>query len=144
MRIIIGSDHAGFALKKQIKQWLESEGHEVEDVGTDSEESVDYPDFAEKAAKKVACEEACGVLICGTGMGMCISANKIKGVRAATIHNEFTGRMAKEHNNANIVCVGSRVIDFDTAVSAVSAWLSSGFEGGRHERRVNKIMKLEK
>ena len=144
MRYYIASDHAGFRLKAELIKHLNQKGFEVRDLGTDSEESCDYPDYALKAAQKVAGEDAKGILICGTGIGSCISANKVKGIRAALIHSEFTGRMAKEHNNANIVCLGARAVDLETAKKSVDAWLEAEFQGGRHERRVKKITQFEK
>jgi len=144
-KIAIGSDHAGFALKEQIKKWLEKEGYSVRDFGCFSAESCDYPDFAEKVAKEVAKDRnTIGILFCGTGIGMCIAANKIKGIHAALIHNEFTGKSAKEHNNANIICLGARVINFATAKKAISTFLNAEFQGGRHSRRVKKIERIEK
>jgi ribose 5-phosphate isomerase B len=143
-KIIIGSDHAGFALKEKIKQWLEKGGYAVQDFGCFSTERCDYPDFAEKVASKVAkSRNTIGILFCGTGIGMCIAANKVKGIHAALIHNEFTGRSAREHNNANIICLGARVIDLATAKKAIEAFLHAEFQGGRHARRVKKIEELE-
>ncbi|MCD6247030.1 MAG: ribose 5-phosphate isomerase B [Candidatus Diapherotrites archaeon] len=144
-KIAIGSDHAGFALKEKIKKWLQEQGYAVSDFGCFSAESCDYPDFAEKVAKEVAKDRnTIGILFCGTGIGMCIAANKIKGIHAALIHNEFTGRSAREHNNANIICLGARVINFATAKKAISAFLNAEFQGGRHSRRVKKIKRLER
>lgn len=144
-KIAIGSDHAGFALKEKIKKWLQEQGYAVSDFGCFSAESCDYPDFAEKVAKEVAKDRnTIGILFCGTGIGMCIAANKIKGIHAALIHNEFTGKSAKEHNNANIICLGARVINFATAKKAISAFLNAEFQGGRHSRRVKKIKRLER
>lgn len=144
-KIAIGSDHAGFALKEKIKKWLQEQGYAVSDFGCFSAESCDYPDFAEKVAKEVAKDRnTIGILFCGTGIGMCIAANKIKGIHAALIHNEFTGRSAREHNNANIICLGARVINFATAKKAISAFLNAEFQGGRHARRVRKIKRLER
>ncbi len=144
-KIAIGSDHAGFVLKEKIKKWLEKEGYAVSDFGCFSAESCDYPDYAEKVAREVAKRKnITGILVCGTGIGMCIAANKIKGIHAALIHNEFTGRSAREHNNANVICLGARVINFATAKKAVNAFLKARFQGGRHARRVKKIKRLEK
>ncbi|MEM4662565.1 MAG: ribose 5-phosphate isomerase B [Candidatus Diapherotrites archaeon] len=143
-KIILASDHAGFALKKYIKSWLEKEGYEIKDVGCFSEESCDYPDFAEKGAKEVLTNEnSIGLFFCGTGIGMCIAANKIKGIYAAVIHNEFTGKAAKEHNNANVICIGARVTSQKNAKSAISAFLEANFLGERHKRRTDKIKALE-
>jgi len=144
-KIAIGSDHAGFALKEKIKKWLQEQGYAVSDFGCFSDESCDYPDYAKKVAKEVAKgRNTIGILFCGTGIGMCIAANKIKGIHAALIHNEFTGRSAREHNNANIICLGARVINFATAKKAISAFLNAEFQGGRHARRVKKIEELER
>ncbi len=144
-KIAIASDHAGFELKEEIKRHLESAGYEVLDLGTDSTESVDYPDYAEKVALKVSSGEVVeGVLCCGTGIGMCIAANKFSGVRAAVAVNEFMARMAKEHNNANVLCLSGRLTEPETAKKLVDVWLNTKFEGGRHERRVKKIGEIER
>ena len=144
MEIVVGSDHGGFGLKQRVKEWLESEEHKVRDVGCHSAESCDYPDFAEKAARAVAGTEKLGIVFCGTGIGVCMAANKVKGIRAALVYDEFTGRMAKEHNNANVLCLGGWTTEFEKAREAISAFLGAKFEGGRHEARVKKIMDLEK
>lgn len=145
MKIAIGSDHAGFKMKEDIKAWLLDEGYQVKDFGTDSEDSVDYPDFAEKTAKNVASGDSqLGILICGTGIGMAISANKVKGIRAARCQDSYSARMARAHNNANILTFGSRVIGIELARDVVAAYLNSNYAGGRHQRRVGKIDKLEK
>ncbi len=144
-KIIIGSDHAGFPLKEKVKRWLEKEGYAVSDLGCFSAERCDYPDYAEKVAKKVAkSRNAIGMLFCGTGVGMSIAANKIRGIRAAVVYNEFTGRMAREHNNANIICLGARTTSFNKAKEAIKAFLNAEFQGGRHARRVKKIKELER
>jgi len=144
-KIIVASDHAGYGLKQKIRNWLERNNYAVEDLGCFSEERCDYPDYAEKAAKAVArSRNTIAILFCGTGIGMCITANKIRGVHAALIHNEFTGRSAREHNNANVICLGARVIGFATAKKAVQAFLNAKFQGGRHARRIAKIRKIEK
>lgn len=143
--VIIGSDHAGFVLKEKIKRWLKKKGYAVQDFGCFSAERCDYPDFAEKVARKVAkSRNTIGILFCGTGIGMSIAANKIKGIHAALIHNEFTGKSAREHNNANIICLGARVIGFATAKKTINAFLNAEFQGGRHARRVKKIKRLER
>ncbi len=143
-KIVIGNDHGGYALKKVIKKKLKKKGYEIVDVGTYSKESVDYPDFAEKAAKMVSSKEVdCGILICKTGIGMSISANKIRGVRAANVHDIFTARSSKEHNDANIITLGSEVVKPDDALEIIEVWLNAEFEGGRHKRRIEKISKLE-
>lgn len=140
----MGSDHAGFFMKEKVKHWLQNQGYYIEDLGCFSDESCDYPDYAEKVARTIARERnAIGILFCGTGIGMCIAANKIKGVYAALIHNEFTGRAAREHNNANIICLGARVTRIETAKKAIEAFLNAEFQGGRHARRIKKIEGLE-
>jgi len=140
MKIAIGADHGGFELKKVISTILKEFGHDVEDFGCTSQESVDYPDFAEKVARGVS--EGLferGILICGTGIGMSISANKFPHVRAALCHNLFTARLSREHNDANILVMGERVIGTGLAQEMVRIWLETGFEGGRHQRRVEKM-----
>jgi len=140
MKIAIGSDHAGFNIKEGLKSSLKNHGHEVIDMGTNSTESCDYPDFAKKVALAVA-ENQCerGILICGTGNGMSMAANKIKNVRAAVCHNEFTTEMSRKHNNANVFCSGARVIDQQTIEKLVKLWLETAFDGERHTRRINKL-----
>ena len=143
-RIAIGADHAGFQVKARIKQFLENEGHAVEDVGTESEESVDYPEFARAVAEKVAGGMAhLGVLVCGTGMGMAIAANKVPGIRAAVVHDKVTARAAREHNDANVLTLGGRLIEPGLAVEIVKEFLDAQFAGGRHQRRVDKITEME-
>ncbi|MEM4598839.1 MAG: ribose 5-phosphate isomerase B [Candidatus Diapherotrites archaeon] len=142
--IILASDHAGFCLKEIIRDWLKERGYKVKDVGCFSEESCDYPDYAEKGAFEVVKRKnSVGIFICGTGIGMCITANKVRGIRAALIHNEFTGKAAREHNNANVICIGARVTSTEEAKKAIESFLSSSFLGERHERRVSKIMAIE-
>ncbi|PLX75639.1 MAG: ribose 5-phosphate isomerase B [Desulfuromonas sp.] len=144
MRLVIGSDHGGLELKSAVSQSLGDRGLEVVDLGTDNGESVDYPDFAVKVAQEVARGEAdCGVLVCGTGIGMSIVANKFPGVRAALATDEFMARMAREHNNANILVLGGRVLSADLACRMVEAWLDATYEGGRHQRRLDKIAAVE-
>ena len=143
-RIAIGADHAGFQVKERIKQFLENAGHAVEDVGTESEESVDYPEFARAVAEKVAGGLAqVGVLVCGTGMGMAIAANKVPGIRAAVVHDKVTARAAREHNDANVLTLGGRLIEPGLAVEIVKEFLDAQFAGGRHQRRVDKISEME-
>ena len=143
-RIAIGADHAGFQVKERIKQFLENEGHAVEDVGTESEESVDYPEFARAVAEKVASGMAqLGVLVCGTGMGMAIAANKVPGIRAAVVHDKVTARAAREHNDANVLTLGGRLIEAGLAIEIVKEFLDAQFAGGRHQRRVDKITEME-
>jgi len=144
--IAIGSDHAGYELKTEIIKYLENKGCAVKDFGTYSADcSVDYPDYAVLVAKAVIsgeCEK--GILICGTGIGISIAANKIPGIRAALCTNTYMARMSIEHNNANILALGSRVIGVGTALDIVDAWLEASFAGGKHEKRVEKISILEK
>ncbi len=143
-RIAIGADHAGFQVKARIKQFLENEGHAVEDLGTGSEDSVDYPEFARAVAEKVAGGMAqLGVLVCGTGMGMAIAANKVPGIRAAVVHDKVTARAAREHNDANVLTLGGRLIEPGLAVEIVKEFLDAQFAGGRHQRRVDKITEME-
>ena len=144
MKVAIGSDHAGFEYKEMIKKYLEEKGFEVIDKGTYSSERTDYPIYAERVAKAVANGEVDrGILICGTGIGMSITANKIKGVRAALCQNDFMARMARKHNNSNILCLGQRVIGTDHALSIVDTFFSTEFEGGRHKNRIDLISKIE-
>ncbi|MBI5003307.1 ribulose-phosphate 3-epimerase [Candidatus Woesearchaeota archaeon] len=138
--IIIGADHAGFQRKEEVKQWLHENKYAIIDAGTDSEESCDYPDIAKKVAQEVSRDATKkGILVCGTGIGMSIAANKIKGIRGAHVASEYEAQMAKQHNDANILCLGSRTADKETTIKCIQAWLSSAFEGGKHERRIGKI-----
>ncbi|MDO5089481.1 MAG: ribose 5-phosphate isomerase B [Leptotrichiaceae bacterium] len=140
MKIVIGNDHAGVDLKTKIVEYLRKKGHEVINIGTDTLDSIDYPDIAGEVSEKILNREAeYGVLICGTGIGISISANKIKGVRAALAHNEFTARLARLHNNANIIALGARVIGDELATACVDTFINTEFEGGRHAKRVDKI-----
>ncbi|MCX8006554.1 MAG: ribose 5-phosphate isomerase B [Coriobacteriia bacterium] len=144
MRIVVGSDHAGFALKEHVKSYLQRSGHHVYDVGTDSEESADYPDYALEAARMVASKDAdFGVLVCGTGLGMAIAANKVRGVRAVQVMDPELAEMARRHNDANVLTLAGRYTDPATAERIVDAFLATPFEGGRHERRVGKIGAIE-
>lgn len=144
-KIIIGADHGGFELKGHIVKYLVEQGFEVEDVGTYSEESCDYPDIAQKLAKRVASGEfEKGILICGTGIGISISANKIKGIRAALCGDVYSAKMTRKHNDANILCMGGRVVGRELAFMIVDTFLNTEFEGGRHQRRIDKIHNLEK
>lgn len=145
MKIAIGSDHAGFEAKENIKKQLDSMGIEYQDMGTYSTESVDYPDFGAKVGEAVASGEADeGIVVCGTGIGISIAANKIHGIRAALAWNEDTARLAREHNDANVLAVGGRTTTPEMISKIVKAWFAANFEGGRHQGRVNKIMELEK
>ena len=133
MKIAIGSDHAGFELKAGLSRYLESLGHDVCDYGTSDTASVDYPDFAAAVAGSVACGEAeRGILICGTGIGMSMAANKIPGIRAALCNDLYTARMSRLHNDANVLCMGSRVIGAGLAREIVDTWITTPFEGARH------------
>lgn len=144
MFVGIGSDHGGFNLKEEIKNLLTEQQIEFRDFGTHSAESIDYPDVAQKVAQAVVAGECtCGILICGTGIGISIAANKIKGIRAALCHDEFSAKMSREHNDANILAMGERVIGPGLARMIVSTWLATEFAGGRHGRRVDKISQLE-
>lgn len=142
--IAIGSDHGGFELKNEIKKHLESRGFEVKDFGAYTKDSVDYPDIAEAVCKPVANGEfEFGVLVCGTGIGISIAANKIKGIRAAHVTDPYSSEKAKQHNNANIIALGGRITGTDLALKIVDAYIDAEFEGGRHQARVDKIMNLE-
>ncbi len=144
MRIALAADHAGFELKEQVRNYLVSKGVEVEDLGPFSTEPVDYPDFAEKVAARVAAREVeCGVLFCGTGLGMAMAANKVPGVRAATCNDTLSAHFARAHNNANVLAMGGRLTDQATARKILDVWLATPFEGGRHERRICKIATID-
>lgn len=144
LRIALGADHAGFHLKETIKKFLRDAGYEYDDVGTSSEESVDYPDFARAVAERVAAgRNGLGILACGTGIGMSIAANKFPGIRAATAHDPMTARLAREHNDANILALGGRVLDDANAIEVVRDFLSARFTFGRHQRRIDKISELD-
>lgn len=143
MKIVLGADHGGFELKEDVKKLLVSLQHEVVDVGCSSTDSVDYPDFAEKAVAHViggSCEY--GILVCGTGIGMAITANRHFEIRAANCSSEYTAQMSREHNNANVLCLGARAIEKELALKIVQKWLMSEFAGGRHQRRIEKFSRL--
>jgi len=145
MRIAIGADHAGYELKQHIAESLIAQGHQVQDLGTHSLEQVDYPDFAALVARAVVAGEAeRGILICGTGIGMSISANKVRGVRAALCTDCYMARMARQHNDAQILCLGGRVLGPDLALDIVEVFLRTDFLGDRHAQRVDKIGALER
>jgi ribose 5-phosphate isomerase B len=140
VKIVIGSDHGGFELKETIKDSLLQRDYSIIDVGCSSVDSVDYPDFADKVVSHIVdgtCSQ--GILICGTGIGMSIAANRDRRIRAANVHNLFTARMSREHNNANILCLGARVLETDLALEIVSVWLDTEFSGGRHQTRIAKF-----
>ncbi|HEY8504952.1 MAG TPA: ribose 5-phosphate isomerase B [Gemmataceae bacterium] len=144
MRIALGSDHRGYAMKQRIASLLQQLGHEVIDLGTDSGASVDYPDYAFAVAKAVSEGRADrGVLVCGTGIGMCIAANKVPGVRAAPCHDRITAEMSRLHNDANIMCLSADLLGEELVEQMVRIWVGTAFEGGRHARRVEKISKIE-
>lgn len=145
MKIALGSDHAGFELKEKIKQKLQSEGIVIDDRGTNSSESCDYPDYARAVAEEVAAHQAdFGILVCGTGIGMSIAANKVPGIRAARVVTVSDAEMAREHNDANVLTLGARITGEEEAVKIIDKWLASPFAGGRHGRRVDKIMAIER
>lgn len=142
--LAIGSDHGGFELKEHIIKYLKDKGIECKDFGCYDENSVDYPDIAKKVCDAInnnECEN--GILVCGTGIGISIAANKIKGIRAAHCHDVYSAEMTKRHNNANVICMGGRVVGRELAFKIVDAWLGAEFEGGRHQTRIDKIHKLE-
>ncbi|QQR81747.1 MAG: ribose 5-phosphate isomerase B [Deltaproteobacteria bacterium] len=143
-KVIIAADHAGYELKNEIADYLRSKKVDVIDLGTHSSDSVDYPDYAADVSKKILAGEApLGILVCGTGVGMSIAANKFDGIRAAVVSESFSAQMSREHNNSNILCFGSRVVDLPKAKTIVDAWLGATFQGGRHENRLQKIKKIE-
>ncbi len=145
MRIALGADHAGLELKDRIAAVLTEAGHEVDDLGTYRPESVDYPDFAAKVAREVAGGRAeRGILVCATGVGMTMAANKIPGIRAALCNDLYTARFSRLHNDANLLAVGARVVGPEKALDIVDLFMHTEFEGGRHQRRIDKIMELDK
>lgn len=144
MKIVLASDHGGFELKEAIKEHLLNKGYDLNDIGVDDTKSVDYPDYGKRAALMVANKEAeKGIIICGTGIGISIAANKVNGIRCALCTNEYMAKMSRMHNNANMLALGGRVTGVGLALEMVDVWLSTEFEGGRHENRVNKIMDIE-
>ena len=144
MNIVLGADHGGYQLKEEIKNLLESMGIAYEDVGCTCEQSVDYPDYALPVAERVASGEFDrGILVCGTGIGMSIAANKVKGVRCALVHDLFSAKATREHNDSNVLAMGARVIGPGVALEIVKIWLGTEFEGGRHTARVDKITRIE-
>ena len=144
MRIAIGSDHAGYRLKEHFIAVLQDDGHDVNDLGTHGDASVDYPDFAGRVGRAVAAGEApLGLLICGSGIGMSIAANKVPGVRAAHCTDCYQARVARQHNDANVLCLGARVSGLGVMEDTLKAFLDHGFDGGRHAARVEKIQRME-
>ena len=144
MRIVIASDHGATDLRRGLTEHIREQGHEVEDLGTHEEGGVDYPDYAAKAVAKLRSGEADrAVLMCGTGLGISMAANRHKGIRAAVCHNEFEARMSRQHNDANVLVMGGRVIGPGLAICLFDAWMAAEFEGGRHARRVEKIEAIE-
>jgi len=137
--LIVGSDHAGLELKRELSGVAAELGYEVVDLGTHTSESTDYPDYAHQVANAVSRGEGLGLLVCGTGLGMSMAANRHPGVRAAVCGDVFSASMTRQHNDANVLCIGARVVGAGLAAEIVKAFLSTSFEGGRHERRVNKI-----
>ena len=144
VRIALGADHAGYHLKQALAQHLKAQGHQVDDVGCHTEERCDYPDLGAAVGRAVTIGAAdVGVCVCGTGIGISIAANKVRGVRAAVVHDVETGRLAREHNDANVVCLGARILGAGAAADTVDAFLAATFEGGRHAGRLHKIHELE-
>ncbi len=145
MKIVLAADHGGFELKEFIKEYLLVKNYEVVDEGTHEEVSVDYPEYAEKAAAKVLSKEAdLGIIFCGTGIGISIAANKVNGIRAALCHDIFTAKMSRMHNNANILALGGRLLGKGIAIEIVETFLKTEYEGGRHQNRLDKITDIEK
>lgn len=144
MKIVIGNDHAAPEMKWEIAKYVEGMGHEVVNFGVDTTDSCNYPDIGEKVGRAVAAGEAdCGILICGTGVGISIAANKVKGVRAAVCSDASTARLVKQHNNANIIAFGVRIVGIEAAKDIVKAYLEAEFEGGRHQIRIDMIHAIE-
>lgn len=144
MKIVLGSDHRGFDVKPRLAALIRELGHEVLDVGATSADSVDYPDFAYEVALRVSRGEADrGILVCGTGIGMCITANKVRGVRAASCHDRLDAEMSRRHNDANVLCISADLVGEDLMGQMVRVWLETPFDGGRHARRVEKIAQIE-
>lgn len=145
MKIAIGNDHVAVELKNHIKKYVEAKGYEVVNYGTDSTESCDYPVYGEKVARVVASGECdLGIIICGTGIGISLAANKVKGIRAAVCSEPYSARLTRQHNNANIIAFGARVVGPAMAEMIVDEFLDAEYEGGRHQRRVDLIMNIEK
>lgn len=144
MKIAVGADHAGFKQKQYLLEELRRQGYEVIDMGTYSEEPVDYPDEAREVSQAVHNGQAeRGILVCGTGLGMSIAANKVPGIRAVVVHDEYTAIVSRSHNDANVLCLGGRVLDPDHALRLAELWLKTKYEGGRHQKRIDKITEIE-
>lgn len=144
MRIAIGNDHTALEMKREISQYLTEKGHEIINLGTDSPESCDYPLYGKKVAVSVATGKAdCGIAICGTGVGISLAANKVRGIRAVVCSEPYSAALAKRHNNANVLAFGARVVGIEMAKMIVDSWLDAEFEGGRHAQRVDMIMAIE-
>ncbi|MDR3257578.1 MAG: ribose 5-phosphate isomerase B [Mycoplasmataceae bacterium] len=145
MKLYIGSDHAGYEMKSQIVNYLKSQSYDVEDVGTYSSESVDYPDYAFKVGEAVARDsQSLGILICGTGFGMCFAVNKVKGIRAVDVVRADMAPLSRQHNNANVLCLSGRYVNFNDNINIINAFLKASYEGGRHQKRIDKISEYEK
>jgi ribose 5-phosphate isomerase B len=144
-RIALGADHAGYPVKESIRKYLESAGYPVDDQGTWSEESVDYPDYGKAVGERVAAkQDAYGIVVCGSGIGISIAANKVPGIRAALAHDENTARLSREHNDANVLALGGRIVTPAQAIEMVKVFLATPFAQGRHQRRIDKISQIEK
>ncbi|MDR3330389.1 MAG: ribose 5-phosphate isomerase B [Mycoplasmataceae bacterium] len=145
MKIYIGSDHAGYEMKTQIVNYLKSQSYDLLDMGTMSLDSVDYPDYAFKVGENVVRDSnSVGILICGTGFGMCIAVNKVKGVRATSVVRADMAPLARQHNNANVLCLSARFVSYNENVNIINTFLKTNFEGGRHQKRIDKITEYEK
>jgi len=145
MKLAMGADHAGYLLKDRIRQYVTDHGHQVIDEGTNSSDSVDYPDYALKVAEDVIAGRAeRGILVCGSGIGMAITANKVPGIRAANVSNAYEAQVSREHNNLNVLTLGARILDENDAKHIVQIWLDTPFSGGRHSGRLDKIHEIEK
>jgi ribose 5-phosphate isomerase B len=144
-RIAIGSDHAGFPVKEAIRKYLETAGYAVDDQGTSSEDSVDYPDYGKAVGERVAAkQDDLGIVVCGSGIGISIAANKVPGIRAALAHNVLTAQLAREHNDANVLALGARIVTPAAALEMVQTFLTTPYAGGRHQRRLDKITQIER
>lgn len=144
MKIIIGCDHVALELKQQVLEYLSAQNYEVTDLGTYTKDRCDYPDISYEVCKAVLADSTnLGILICGTGVGMSIAANKINGIRACVCSDSYTAKLTKQHNNSNVLCFGSRVIGYGLAIELIEGWLNTTYEGERHQKRLDKITKLE-